>query len=120
MRHAAHFAADTTPPAGMAAGSRRPAMEKVEFHDSRGRANFASLSLHDLVPDDQGALVIETGGDVLVIELSDFQEVVRRGIAPEGSQTQYFNVSGMDFCQFLDGTVLYFSAEDVRLVLAPE
>lgn len=119
MRHSALFDPAELHEAGMSPGSRRPGEKKVDFQDSRGRANFVALSLHDLVPDDQGALVIETGGDVLVIELSDFQDVVRRGIAPEGTQTQYFNVSGMDYCQFLDGTVLYYSADSVRLVLVP-
>lgn len=110
MRH--HHA--TQPIAGTAPES------KLELRESGGRANFIALSLPDLLLDDTGSIVIETGGDMLVIELSGYQDVVKRGIAPDGTLSQHFNVSGMDYCQFLDGTRLYYAADEVRLLLAPE
>jgi hypothetical protein len=82
--------------------------------------NFVALSLADLMVDASGAVVIQTAGEMLVIELSGYHDVIRRGIAPEGTMTQHFNVSGMDFCQFRDGTRIYYTAGEVRLVLLPE
>lgn len=88
--------------------------------EAADRPNFVALSLADLMVDASSSVVIQTGGDMLVIELSDYGEVARRGIAPEGTKTQHFNVSGMDFCQFMDGTRIYYAADEVRLVLLPQ
>lgn len=84
------------------------------------RTSFVALSLADLMVDASSSVVIQTAGDMLVIELSDYGEVVRRGIAPDGTKTQHFDVSGMDFCQFRDGTCVYYTAAEVRLVLLPQ
>lgn len=107
------------PAPGRDRGQQPAAETGIGFHESRGRAHFMTLSVRDLVPDDNGAVVIETGGEVLVVELTHFQNVLRRGIAPEGTLTQHFDVSGMDFCRLAGGIVVYFRAENVRLVLAP-
>lgn len=83
-------------------------------------ANAITLALADLTPDKTGSIVIETGGHKLWLEINGYEEVLRRGIAPEDSHSEHFDVSGMDFIKFLNGTVLYYSADEVHLVLGRE
>jgi len=83
-------------------------------------ANAITLTLADLTPDKTGSIVIETGGQKLWLEINGYEEVLRRGIAPDDSHSEHFDVSGMDFIKFLNGTMLYYSAGDVHLVLGRE
>ena len=82
--------------------------------------NVLFLSLDDLVPDDTSSIVIMTGGDNLIVKLASSEEVVDRGIAESGSRSELFDVSGMDYCQFSSGTKLYYTQEDVRLILSED
>lgn len=107
-------------PPGAKAGEKTAPSRGRDRRDAADRPNFVALSLGDLMVDASGSVVIQTAGDLLVIELSGYHDVIRRGIAPEGTMTQHFNVSGMDFCQFRDGTRIYYTAGEVRLVLLPE
>jgi hypothetical protein len=79
--------------------------------------NAVSLKLDDLIPDRTGAVVIQTDGQPLHVTLEEYDEVLARGIAAEGSQSEHLDVSGFDYISFSNGVVLYFLADEVRLVL---
>jgi hypothetical protein len=70
-----------------------------------------------LVPDRTGSILIQTGGEELVIEIDDYEGAVRRGIAAEGTRSEHGDVSGFDFVKFQGGTVLYFATDEVHVVL---
>lgn len=82
--------------------------------------NTITLKLQDLIPDRTGSVVIQTDGAPLVVVLEDYGEIRARGIAPEGMQSQHTDVSGFDYVAFGNGVVVYFAAEEVRLVLRRE
>jgi hypothetical protein len=70
--------------------------------------------------DRTGSIVIQTGGQKLWLEINGYEEVLKRGIAPDDSRSEHFDVSGMDFIKFLNGITLYYAADEVRIVLGPE
>ncbi|MBI2254038.1 MAG: hypothetical protein HYU58_05420 [Proteobacteria bacterium] len=74
-----------------------------------------ALNLDDLLPDKTGAVVIQVDGERLEIQLDDGDEILARGIAPEDTQSEHFDVSGMDFVSFANGVTLYFPAGEVHL-----
>jgi hypothetical protein len=85
--------------------------------DTDAFSNSVSLKLQDLIPDRTGSVVIQTDGAPLVMILEDFGQIRARGIAPEGTQSQHTDVSGFDYVAFGTGVILYFAADEVRLVL---
>lgn len=94
--------------------------DRLEFDEPGVYANVISLGLDDLVPDETGSIVIQTDGDTLSILLSGYEEVLKRGIAADGTRSEHFDVSGLDFIKFLNGTTLYFAADEVHVTLGPE
>lgn len=75
------------------------------------------LQLDDLMPDKTGAVVLQADGERLEIQLEDWDEILTRGIAPDDTQSEHFDVSGMDFVTFANGVTLYFPAGDILLTL---
>jgi len=85
------------------------------------RAPLLSVALHldDLMPDKTGAVVLQTDGERLEVQLEDWDEILSRGIAPEDTRSEHFDVSGMDYVTFANGVTLYFPAGDILLTLKP-
>jgi hypothetical protein len=77
------------------------------------------LHLDDLLPDKTGAVVLQADGERLEIRLEDWDEILTRGIAPDDTQSEHFDVSGMDFVTFANGVTLYFPAGNILLTLKP-
>lgn len=75
------------------------------------------VGLDDLIPDRVGAVVLQTDGERLEILLEDWTEVLTRGIAPEDTRSEHFDVSGMDFVTFSNGVTLFFPAGDILITL---
>lgn len=99
---------------------RKLELERAEVDpaaDAEPFSNSVNLKLQDLIPDRTGSVVIQTDGAPLTIILEDFGEIRARGIAPEGTQSQHTDVSGFDYVAFGNGVILYFAADEVRLVL---
>ncbi|MBK8158512.1 MAG: hypothetical protein IPK59_06990 [Rhodospirillaceae bacterium] len=78
------------------------------------------MTLAELASDRTGSIVIETSGQKLWLEINGYEEVLLRGVAPDDTQSEHFDVLGMDYIKFLNCTVLYYAADDVHLVLGPE
>lgn len=85
--------------------------------DADSFSNSVRLKLQDLIPDRTGSVVIQTDGAPLVMILEDFGQIRARGIAPEGTMSQHTDVSGFDYVAFGNGVILYFAADEVRLIL---
>lgn len=93
-----------------------------EMGDHKGADDEApqlSVALHldDLMPDRTGAVVLQTDGERLEIQLEDWDEILTRGIAPDDTHSEHFDVSGMDFVTFANGVTLYFPAGDILITL---
>lgn len=87
--------------------------------DADGAPLSVALHLDDLIPDKTGAIVIQSDGERLEIQLEDWDEVLARGIASEETRSEHFDVSGMDFVTFSNGVTLYFPAGQIALTLKP-
>jgi hypothetical protein len=87
--------------------------------DDRPQLLSVVLHLDDLMPDKTGAVVLQADGERLEIRLEDWDEILTRGIAPDDTQSEHFDVSGMDFVTFANGVTLYFPAGDILLTLKP-
>lgn len=94
---------------------------KDDKFDGTDPAALLSVALHldDLMPDKTGAVVLQADGERLEIQLEDWDEILTRGIAPEDTQSEHFDVSGMDYVTFANGVTLYFPAGDILLTLKP-
>jgi hypothetical protein len=92
-----------------------------EEFEGGDRAPLLSVALHldDLMPDRTGAVVLQADGERLEIQLEDWDEILTRGIAPEDTRSEHFDVSGMDYVTFANGVTLYFPAGDILLTLKP-
>lgn len=79
-------------------------------------ANTIRLELEDLIPDRTGAVVIQTDGQPLRLIVDDFDEILTRGISPDGTLSEHEDVSGFDYVTFANGITVYFAADEVRLI----
>ena len=90
---------------------------KVALREHAGTPSVLFLSLEDLIPDDTGSIVVLTGGNNLVLNLSSSERVVYQGIAHKGATSEQFDLSGMHYSEFLGGTKLFYDQKNVRLIL---
>lgn len=93
---------------------------KTELREHSDTPSVLFLSLDDLVPDDTGSIVVLAGGNNLILSLGASEEVVDRGVAAPGSRSELFDLSGMDYCEFAGGTKLFYTQDEVRLILREE